>query len=80
MQQTRIPRHINRCITGQAAQEELPDLAGAPVGFVALEADDEALELGGELVGVMDGPAGAVGEGLEAMLLVAVKDFIAGFA
>src|SRR5262245_50721752 len=35
-------------ITGQAAQEELPDLAGAPVRFVAFEADDEALELGGE--------------------------------
>src|SRR5262249_53173433 len=67
-------------ITGQAAQEELPDLAGAPVRFVAFEADDEALELGGELVGVMDGSAGAVGEGLEAMLLLAVKGFVTGFS
>ena len=67
-------------ITGQAAQEELPDLAGAQVRFIALEADDQALELGGELVGVMDGSAGTVCEGVEAMLLVAVKDFVAGFA
>src|SRR5262245_51109981 len=68
-------------ITGQAAQEELPDLAGAPVRFVAFEADDEALELGGELVGVMDGSAGAVGEGLEAMRdcqIVCVRGFREG--
>ena len=48
-------------IAGQAAQEELPDFAGAPARFVALEADDEALDLGGEPIGVMDGPAGAIG-------------------
>jgi hypothetical protein len=67
-------------IAGQPAHEELSDFAGAPVGFVALEADDQAFDLGGELVGVMDGSAGAVGEGLEAVLLVTVKDFVAGFA
>ena len=67
-------------VAGQPAQEELPDLTGAPVGLVALEADDQALDLAGQLVGVADRPAGAVGEGLEAMLLVAVKDFVAGFA
>ena len=34
-------------IAGQPAQEELPDLTGAPVWFVALEADDQALDLAG---------------------------------
>jgi len=66
-------------IARQPAQEELSDLTGAPMGLVALEADDQALDLAGQLVGVTDGPAGAVGEGLEAMLLVAVEDFVAGF-
>ena len=55
-------------ITGQSSQEELSDFAGAPVWLVALEADDQALDLDGELVGVKDGSAGAVGEGLEAVL------------
>src|SRR5262245_21839774 len=49
------------------------------MGLVAFEADDQAHDLAGELVGVADGAAGAVGEGLEAMLLVAVEDFVAGF-
>jgi hypothetical protein len=31
--------------------EEFPDLAGAPVWFVALEADDQAVDLAGQLVG-----------------------------
>ena len=39
-------------VTGQPAQEELPDLTGAPVGLVTLEADDQALDLAGQLVGV----------------------------
>ena len=61
------PRHVDGTfgwqayIAGQAAQEQLPDLAGAPVGFVALEADDQGLVLDGELVGVMDGSEGPIG-------------------
>ena len=67
-------------IAGQPAQEELPDLTGSPVWFVALEADDQALDLAGQLVSVAHGAARAVAESLEAMLLVAVKDLVAGFA
>ena len=51
-------------IAGQAAQEELSDFTSAPVGLTALKADDEAFELGGQLVGVAHGPPGAVAEGL----------------
>jgi hypothetical protein len=48
-------------IPGQAAQEQLPDLPGAPMSLVALAADDQGLDLDGELVGVTDGSAGAIG-------------------
>ena len=48
--------------------------------LVTLEADDEVLELRRELVGVAYGPAGSVGEGGAAFVVVAVKYFIAGFA
>jgi len=48
-------------IAGQAAQEQLPDFPGAPVWLVALEADDQGLDLDRELVGVVDGSAGPIG-------------------
>ena len=67
-------------IARQPAQEELSDLTGAPMGLVAFEADDQALDLVGQLVGVADGPAGAVGEGLEAAVVVAPEDLVAGLA
>ena len=67
-------------IAGKAAQEELSDFTGAPMGLVALEANDEFFDLVGELVGVAHRPAGPVGEGLETVLLVAIEDFVAGFA
>jgi len=53
----------------ETADEELPDLAGAPVRLVALEGDDQAFDLGRELVGVAHRPAGAVGKGLQACAL-----------
>jgi len=36
--------------------QELPDLAGAPVWLLALEPDDQGLDLLGELIGVADWP------------------------
>ena len=67
-----------------ARMEQLIELAflglGAEMGLVALEADDEAFDLAGELVGVADGPAVAVAQGLEAMHFVAVEAFVAGLA
>ena len=64
----------------ETADEELPDLAGAPVRLVALEGDDQAFDLGRELVGVAHRPAGAVGKGLQAVRLVAVEDLVSGLA
>jgi len=65
-------------IAGEAADEELADLAGSPVGLVALGLDDGGLELLGELVGVADGAARAIRKGLQAVVLVAVEDLVAG--
>jgi hypothetical protein len=67
-------------IAGQAAQEELSDFTSAPMGFAALEADDEAFDLHGELVSVAHWPAGAVAESVKAVLLIAIEDFVACFA
>ena len=70
----------NAHIAVQAADQELADLARAPVRLVALEADDQALDLRRQLVGVAHRPARAVAQGLEAVLLVAVEDLVAGLA
>ena len=66
-------------IAGQAADEQFADLSGTPVGFAGLEGDDEALDLGRELVGIADGPAGPVVERCRALVFVAGEDFVAGF-
>ena len=52
----------------------------APQWFVALEADDQAVDLAGQLVGIAHERARAIAEGGKAMLLVAVKVFVASFA
>ena len=64
----------------EAADEELPDLAGAPVRLVAFEGDDQAFDLGRELIGIAHRPPGSVGEGLKAVLLVAIEDIVSGLA
>jgi hypothetical protein len=64
----------------QAADEQLADLARAPVGLAALELDDGPLDRLGQLVGVAHGPAGPVGQPLEPMVLVTIEDLVAGLA
>lgn len=49
-------------VTGETAHEELADLAGAPMRFLAFAGDDEAFGRVRKLVGLTDGTAGAVGE------------------
>lgn len=44
-------------IARQAADQQLADFARAPVRLAAFEADDEALDLRQQLVGVADRPA-----------------------
>lgn len=67
-------------IAGEALDEQLSDLAGAPVGALTLGADDETLELGRQLVGIAPGPPRAIAERFEAVLLVAIEDLVAGLA
>jgi hypothetical protein len=50
------------------------------VGLVALGRNDGGLELLGELVGVAHRPARPIREGLQAVVLVALEDLVAGLA
>jgi hypothetical protein len=71
-------RHPN--VAGEPPEQELSDLARAPVRLVALEGDDQALDLVRRLVGIAYRPAGAVAQSGEPVILVAVKDLVPGLA
>jgi hypothetical protein len=62
------------------AGQPLSDFRRAPIRFLLLEAYDLRLYLERELVGVAVWPAGAVGEPLQANLVVASEDLVAGLA
>src|SRR5690348_12025138 len=70
----------NADVAVQSADQELADLAGTPMGLVALGRDDQALDLPRQLVGVANRPARAIGQGLETVSLVALEDLVAGLA
>ena len=59
----------NAHVGGKPSDQELADLASAPMRLVALEGQDEAFDLLRELVGIAHRPPRTVVEGLEAMLL-----------
>src|SRR5579862_5177403 len=65
---------------GQSPKETLPDLAGAPVWFLAFGGDDGGFDLFGQLVGIAVGAPGTIGEPLQSAFLVALEDLVAGFA
>ena len=46
-------------VTCEPLDEQFADFAGTPMGALTLGADDQALELGRELVGIAPGPARA---------------------
>src|SRR5262249_43748449 len=58
----------------------LADLGRTPAGILALEADDDCLDLSREPVRLAEGPAAAVSERFEAAIFVAVEDLVAGLA
>lgn len=60
--------------------QQLADLAGAPVRLLALEPDDQVLDRLGQLVGVAHRPACPIGQGLQPVPLVAVENLVAGLA
>src|SRR6202022_4913684 len=68
----------NPDVAVQSADQELADLAGTPMGLVALGRDDQALDLPRQLVGVANRPARAIGQGLETVFLVALENLVAG--
>ena len=67
-------------IAVEPPHQEFSDLAGAPVRLLALEPDDQALDLRRQLVGVAHRPPRAVAQCLQAVFLVAVEDLVAGLA
>ena len=67
-------------VAGEAANQDLADFAGAPMGLVASRGDDQAFDLGGQLVGVSDRVARAVGERDGPILLIALEQLVAGLA
>src|SRR5580700_8896906 len=64
----------------EPAHQQLADLAGAPVRLLALQSDDQGLDLLRELVGVTDRPPGTVAQGFKPVLPVAVENLVAGLA
>src|SRR5512143_471443 len=64
----------------QSSKEALPDLAGAPVGFLALGGDDGGFDLLGQSVGVTVGTPSTIGEPLQPTFLIAVDNLITGLA
>ena len=69
--------------TGQCripAPEALADLRRSPARILLLELDDQLLDLHRELVGVPVGPPAAVGQPVQAAVLVASVYFVAGLA
>jgi len=67
-------------VAGKFAKQQFPDFAGAPMRLVALEIDDQPLQLIRQLVGIAHRPARAISERVEPLILVAVEDLVAGLA
>ena len=70
----------NPDIAVEPPDQQFADLAGAPVRLLALQPDNQALDLLRELVGVAHRPPGAVAQGLKPVLLVAIENLVAGLA
>ena len=64
----------------EPSYEELADLARAPMRFLVLERNNQALNLRRKLIGVPNRPPGPIGERLNAMIFIAGEDFVARLA
>ena len=67
-------------VAGELADQEFADLAGAPMRLVALEIDDQPLDLVRQLIGIAHRPARAIGQRIEPLVLVAIENFVAGLS
>src|SRR5262249_1926160 len=64
-------------ISIEPPNQELAELAGAPMRLLGLQADDQTFELLRQLVGVAHRPPRSVAQGLEPVFLVAIEDLVA---
>src|SRR5215813_5012486 len=71
-------RHANVAI--EPPDQELPDLARAPMWLLGFELDNQGLDLRRQLVGIADRSSGAVAQRLKPVLVVAIEDLVAGLA
>jgi len=67
-------------VTGEPLDQELADLAGSPMGALTLGADDQALDLDRQLVGIAPRPSGSIAEGFQPVLLAAIEALVACLA
>src|SRR5271170_6040627 len=65
---------------GQSSKEALPDLAGAPVRFLALGRYDGRFDLLGQLVGIAVGAPGPIREPLQSAFLIVLDNLVSGLA
>src|SRR5580658_10937425 len=70
----------NLYFRGQSSKEALPDLAGAPMWFLAFSGYDGRLDLLGQPVCISVGAPGTIREPLQSAFLITLKDLVAGFA
>ena len=70
----------NPDVAGQPPHQKFANFARAPVRLLALEANDQGLDLHGQLVGVSHRPPRAIGQGGKPVLLVAVENLVASLA
>src|SRR5262245_1657446 len=70
----------NPDIASEPPDQQLADLARAPVRLLGLEADNQALDLLQELMGIADRPPGLIAQGGHPLLPVAIENLVAGLA
>src|SRR5258707_187884 len=68
----------NPDIAGKTPEEELADLACAPVRLLSLQPDNQSLDRLRQLVGVAHRPARPIAQGHQPVLLVTVENLVAG--
>jgi hypothetical protein len=67
-------------IAVEPSEQQFPDLACAPVRLLGLEADNQALDLLRQQIGIARRPPRSIAQGLKPMLLVAIENLVAGLA
>src|ERR1700759_285563 len=81
-----VEHRVDRALGGeldvavQPPHQQLADLAGTPVRLLALQPDNQRLDLLRELIAITHRPAGPIAERLKPVLPVAVENLVTGLA